>query len=150
MIPVLARHLLVALGYWMRPYDMLADRRRWRWQRPAACGLPPGYGLRMLQDLTPGQRAELLALKHRLAARRDLSAQVSRTPWPPEEQVPATGWAQAREDAAEEAAASRERIRLYETGFAHDQCPDWCVGCTCHSHPPCGHCTDHAPEEMNA
>lgn len=25
-------------GYWIRPYDMIADRRRWRWQRRAKCG----------------------------------------------------------------------------------------------------------------
>lgn len=27
-------------GYWLRPFDMLADKRRWRWQERAACGLP--------------------------------------------------------------------------------------------------------------
>jgi hypothetical protein len=26
------------LSYWLRPYDMLADARRWRWQRPEPCG----------------------------------------------------------------------------------------------------------------
>lgn len=37
----------VALGYIVRPFDMVADRRRWRWRRPAPCGrqvfaqLPP-------------------------------------------------------------------------------------------------------------
>jgi hypothetical protein len=25
-------------GYWIRPYDMLADRRRWRWQPQQRCG----------------------------------------------------------------------------------------------------------------
>lgn len=24
--------------YWVRPYDMLADRRRWRWRPRARCG----------------------------------------------------------------------------------------------------------------
>jgi len=26
------------VGYWVRPYDMLADRRRWFWQRRQECG----------------------------------------------------------------------------------------------------------------
>ena len=26
------------VGYWLRPYDMLADRRRWFWQRRQRCG----------------------------------------------------------------------------------------------------------------
>lgn len=24
-------------SYWIRPYDMLADARRWRWQRRTPC-----------------------------------------------------------------------------------------------------------------
>lgn len=39
------RHLLAvawwlveSAGYWIRPYDMLADRRRWRWQPAQRCG----------------------------------------------------------------------------------------------------------------
>jgi hypothetical protein len=32
---------LVRVGYWLRPYDMLADRRRWFWQPAMRCGLPP-------------------------------------------------------------------------------------------------------------
>jgi hypothetical protein len=32
------RALLVAAGYWIRPYDLVADRRHWRWQHPAPCG----------------------------------------------------------------------------------------------------------------
>jgi len=28
----------VALGYKLRPYDMLADRRRWCWQPRTPCG----------------------------------------------------------------------------------------------------------------
>lgn len=28
------------LGYVIRPYDMLADRRRWRWQPARRCGAP--------------------------------------------------------------------------------------------------------------
>lgn len=35
-------------SYWIRPYDMIADRRRWRWQPAAPCALPPlREGLRM-------------------------------------------------------------------------------------------------------
>lgn len=30
--------LVVSVGYWIRPYDMLADARRWRWQPRAKCG----------------------------------------------------------------------------------------------------------------
>jgi len=31
------RHAVVMAGYWIRPYDMFADRRRWRWQPPEVC-----------------------------------------------------------------------------------------------------------------
>lgn len=30
------------LSYRMRPYDMLADRRRWFWQKAQRCGFPAG------------------------------------------------------------------------------------------------------------
>jgi predicted DCC family thiol-disulfide oxidoreductase YuxK len=30
-------YVVQSLGYWIRPYDMLADRRRWRWQRRTPC-----------------------------------------------------------------------------------------------------------------
>jgi len=33
--------LAQSVGYWIRPYDMLGDRRRWRWQAVQRCGLPP-------------------------------------------------------------------------------------------------------------
>lgn len=29
--------LLVYASYWVRPYDMLADRRRWFWQARSRC-----------------------------------------------------------------------------------------------------------------
>ena len=32
--------LAIRVGYLIRPYDMLADRRRWAWQEPQHC-LPP-------------------------------------------------------------------------------------------------------------
>lgn len=31
------RHAAVMAGYWLRPYDMVADRRRWRWQPRELC-----------------------------------------------------------------------------------------------------------------
>ena len=34
----LAWALLVYASYWVRPYDMLADRRRWFWQKATRCG----------------------------------------------------------------------------------------------------------------
>jgi hypothetical protein len=30
--------LAETVGYWIRPYDMLADARRWRWQPRQRCG----------------------------------------------------------------------------------------------------------------
>ena len=30
-----------SVGYAIRPYDMLADRRRWRWRPAQRCGAPP-------------------------------------------------------------------------------------------------------------
>ncbi len=32
------------LGYWVRPYDMLADSRRWRWQARFPCQWSDGLG----------------------------------------------------------------------------------------------------------
>lgn len=40
-----AAWLAQSVGYWIRPYDMLADRRRWRWQKPQRCGF--SYGIRL-------------------------------------------------------------------------------------------------------
>ena len=34
----------IRIGYWIRPYDMLADRRRWRWQPRKRCGW--SYGIK--------------------------------------------------------------------------------------------------------
>lgn len=32
----------IRFSYWLRPYDMIADRRRWMWQRRSRCVvLPP-------------------------------------------------------------------------------------------------------------
>lgn len=49
---VLPKHLLESIGYWIRPYDMLADRRRWWWQPAQRCGLPP---------MAPAARVEFMA-----------------------------------------------------------------------------------------
>ena len=35
--------LIESAGYWIRPYDMLADRRRWRWEPRQRCGF--SYGI---------------------------------------------------------------------------------------------------------
>jgi hypothetical protein len=45
-------------SYVVRPYDELADRRRWPWQRPQRCGLPP---------MPPAMRDELRRAAERLA-----------------------------------------------------------------------------------
>lgn len=50
------------LSYYPRPYDMLADRRRWFWQKPMRCGLPP-----MPDDI----RAELMAAIERHLATQE-------------------------------------------------------------------------------
>jgi len=39
------RHWLTNLGYVIRPYDMIADQRRWFWQKPAQCGSQWAAGL---------------------------------------------------------------------------------------------------------
>ena len=51
-----ARHAAVMAGYWLRPYDMLADRRRWRWPPRQRCGL---------DGVSPETRAALLAAVER-------------------------------------------------------------------------------------
>jgi len=33
-----ARWAIQRVGYWIRPYDTLADRRRWCWQPRTRCG----------------------------------------------------------------------------------------------------------------
>lgn len=32
------RAVAIDFGYWIRPYDMIRDARRWRWQRRGRCG----------------------------------------------------------------------------------------------------------------
>ncbi len=38
LVWVNVRWLATAAGYWIRPYDGLADARRWRWQPAQRCG----------------------------------------------------------------------------------------------------------------
>ena len=38
-------HAAQCVGYWVRPYDMLADRCRWRWRPRQRCGWSYGLGL---------------------------------------------------------------------------------------------------------
>lgn len=37
-LAAVARWCVETVGYWVRPYDMLADARRWRWQPRHRCG----------------------------------------------------------------------------------------------------------------
>lgn len=37
MIAAWLRWALAIPGYWLRPYDMLLDARRWRWQPRGVC-----------------------------------------------------------------------------------------------------------------
>lgn len=37
---------LARLGYAIRPYDLVADRRRWRWQPRTRCGYQLGLRIR--------------------------------------------------------------------------------------------------------
>jgi len=36
------RWAVTRVGYWVRPYDMLLDARRWFWQPRQRCGWPAG------------------------------------------------------------------------------------------------------------
>lgn len=68
------RAVLCQAGYWVRPYDMLADRRHWRWQRPAPCGRVA------LASLTPQQLTDLEAAVH-AAVRERTGRGEDRTGW---------------------------------------------------------------------
>lgn len=37
-LPAATADTLVSAWYWIRPYDLQADRRRWRWQPRQRCG----------------------------------------------------------------------------------------------------------------
>lgn len=53
------------VGYAVRPYDMLADARRWFWQPRARCGWPAGISRSTVDDVVAATR--------RLSASRDPS-----------------------------------------------------------------------------
>ena len=80
------RWWLRRVGYWFRPYDMLLDARRWRWQPRQRCGFAQGGYVRGLGGgdsvpfrLSPGEEiltreraAELgLRVAWDVVARRD-------------------------------------------------------------------------------
>ncbi len=44
------------VGYWLRPYDMLADRRRWFWQPRLRCGFPTGTPQSVVEDVVAAVR----------------------------------------------------------------------------------------------
>lgn len=41
--------LRTRLSYWLRPFDDLGDRRRWRWQPRTPCGAPPGLAAELTE-----------------------------------------------------------------------------------------------------
>ncbi len=41
------RWALIRIGYWIRPYDMLLDRRRWAWQPRTRCQFRGGTPWRL-------------------------------------------------------------------------------------------------------
>ena len=43
-------------GYWIRPYDMLADARRWFWQPRQRCGWPAGMSQAAVADVEAAVR----------------------------------------------------------------------------------------------
>ena len=52
-------HIAAIVGYRLRPYDLLADRRRWFWQPRQPCGLPAVPNLEaMIQDVITSARRD--------------------------------------------------------------------------------------------
>jgi hypothetical protein len=49
-------HAAVTVGYWLRPYDMLADARRWFWQPRHRCGFPAGTPRAVVEDVVAAAR----------------------------------------------------------------------------------------------
>lgn len=72
MMRILVRAWLIELGYLIKPYDMLADRRHWRWQKPMRCGLPP---------MPPEVRAEVMAAIARKVGPIDQGCRVPPPGW---------------------------------------------------------------------
>jgi hypothetical protein len=52
-------YAIETLGYWIRPYDMIADARRWCWQPRAKCGA------RVWADMPDDVKAQLAAAARR-------------------------------------------------------------------------------------
>lgn len=48
------------VSYWVRPFDQMADARRWMWERPSPCGrmLPPGVIDRITQAVLAHQERQ--------------------------------------------------------------------------------------------
>ena len=61
----LVRHCGTWLGYVVRPYDAVADARRWRWQPPAPCGRVIAAGM------SPEARDRLEAALKRITRRNE-------------------------------------------------------------------------------
>lgn len=43
------------VGYWIRPYDMILDARRWFWQ-PRRCGLPADTSQFVVEQIVSAAR----------------------------------------------------------------------------------------------
>jgi hypothetical protein len=50
-------------GYWIRPYDMITDARRWRWQPRAKCGS------QVFAELPDTDRLELINIAEHIRRR---------------------------------------------------------------------------------
>jgi len=50
------RWAFVSVGYWIRPYDMLADRRRWFWQPQQRCGAPQAVIDAVIKMMQEGEK----------------------------------------------------------------------------------------------
>lgn len=72
------RHAATRISYWVRPYDMLADRRRWFWEPRTPCGFQCGLRLESV----------------RLCAQCQLSAGVDRPVGDPQCPHKGQGWHQ--------------------------------------------------------
>ncbi len=50
------RYTAETVGYWLRPYDMLAGSRRWFWQPRQRCGWPAGTPASVVADAVAAVR----------------------------------------------------------------------------------------------
>lgn len=67
--------VLAEKSYLIRPYDPLADRRRWRWQRPAPCGR------RLVDEVDPAVLAEITRRARHLETVRQHELDADRYRW---------------------------------------------------------------------